>query len=256
MIQSDDPRLRLIFALDVSEDFAGVMAWVRRLKGQVGVFKIGKELFTRFGPPIVEAVRKEGAEVFLDLKFHDIPSTVARACEGAVGLGVHMFNIHALGGEEMIKEAVVATSRQAEALHVKAPLVLAVTVLTSLTDKDLTQVGFNLSVPELVTKLVTIAKKAGVHGVVCSPREIEVVRKVTGENFVLVTPGVRGQGEIRGDDQKRTLSAREAIAAGADYIVVGRPIRMAADPVAMAEALVEEIARGWEERKPCQPSTA
>lgn len=254
--QNDDPRERLVFALDLGEDFTGVMAWVRRLKGHVGMFKVGKELFTRFGPPIVAAIQEEGVGVFLDLKFHDIPTTVARAAEGAVDLGVRMFNLHASGGEEMVKAAVDAASRRAEQLKQAVPLVLAVTVLTSLSDDDLTKIGCKLTVAELVVKLATLAKEAGAHGVVCSPQEIELLRHKFGDELVIVTPGVRGLSDVRGDDQKRTLSAREAIAAGADYLVIGRPIKMAPNPVSMAEALVVEIGQGLEDRKRCKPSTA
>ncbi|MCX7981538.1 MAG: orotidine-5'-phosphate decarboxylase [Syntrophales bacterium] len=256
MIQNDNPCGRLIFALDLSEDFAGIMAWVRRLKDRVGMFKVGKELFTRFGPPIVEAIKNEGAEVFLDLKFHDIPSTVAHAAEGAVRLGVRMFNVHALGGEEMMRAAVHTASQRANESGQSAPIVLAVTVLTSLSEGDLAEIGFSLRVPDLVSRLAILAKKAGIHGVVCSPQEIGLLRPQVGDDFFIVTPGVRGGNSVPGDDQKRTLSAREAIAAGADYLVVGRPIRWAPNPEAAADALAAEIGKGLEDRKQCQPSTA
>lgn len=256
-IRSDDPRERLIFALDIGGDFDDVVYWVGRLSGHVGVFKVGKELFTRYGPRVVELVKSTGTDVFLDLKYHDIPNTVARAAEAAAELGVKMFNVHALGGQDMMKLAMKALQRVMETIESPRPWVLAVTILTSLSDEDLEQMGFGWPIEELVPRLARLAQDAGVDGIVCSPREIEAVRHVCGDEMVIVTPGVRGWEEIAGDDQKRTLSAREAIAAGADYVVVGRPIRVAADPVQEAQALVEEITAGLEDRKRrCRRSTA
>jgi len=210
----------------------------------VGLFKIGKEAFTRWGPRLVEMVREKGSEVFLDLKYHDIPNTVARAAEAATDLGVFMFNVHALGGCDMMRGAADAVKKRAAVTGSHRPHVLAVTILTSLTNDDLDQLGMRKSVAELVPHLASLAKQAGLDGVVCSPREITAVRKVCGEDMIIVTPGVRGGQEIQGDDQKRTLSCREAIAAGADYVVIGRPIRMAHNPVQAAEMLVAEIRDG------------
>jgi len=250
-----DANRRIIFALDISDDLNAVASWVRRLKGYVGLFKIGKELFTKYGPPVVKLVQNEGCGVFLDLKYHDIPTTVARASEGAVGLGVAMFNLHALGGKEMMAQAIKAASLKAEKEKKKRPTILAVTVLTSLNDRDLAELGFTLPAAQLVKKLAQLAKESGIDGIICSPQEIAMVREVCGPDLLVVTPGVRRTNEVGKDDQKRTLTAREAIAAGADYLVIGRPIREAEDPVLEAESLIEEIKAGLREKELCRPFT-
>lgn len=247
-IQNNPARERLIFALDVGDDYGEALLWVRRLKDHVGLFKVGKEAFTHYGPRIVEAIQGEGGKVFLDLKFHDIPNTVARAAEGAVRLGVGMFNIHASGGMKMMQDAVSAAKQSALALHKPEPLILAVTVLTSLNDDDLSLMGFRYGTAETVVKWAELACKAGVGGVVCSPQDILAVRRACGKAFAIVTPGVRGAASIAGDDQKRTLSPEEAIKLGADYIVVGRPIRTAPDPEREADAIVNAIAAGLASR--------
>ncbi len=239
---------KLIFALDMGGGLEEVMAWVRRLAGHVGVFKVGKEAFTRFGPPLVQQIQETGSRVFLDLKFHDIPNTVARAAEGAVELGVAMFNVHALGGTTMMKQTVEAVRNMAEQRERPVPLVLGVTVLTSLNDEDLQQLGFSCSTGELVLKLARMAQDAGLSGVVASAQDVEAIRKACGEGFVIVTPGIRGLAMVPGDDQKRTLTAEEAIRRGSDYLVIGRPIRTAEDPVAAADEFCREIARGLDAR--------
>lgn len=246
--RSNPARDRLIFALDVGDDYEEALLWVRRLKDHIGLFKVGKEAFTHYGPRIVEAIQGEGGKIFLDLKFHDIPNTVARASEGAVRLGVGMFNLHASGGMKMMQDAVTATKQCALALHRTAPLILAVTVLTSLNDEDLTLFGFRYGTDETVALWAALACKAGVGGVVCSPKDILAVRRACGKDFAIVTPGVRGATPVAGDDQKRTLSPEEAMALGADYIVVGRPIRMAPDPAREADAIVDAIAAGLASR--------
>jgi orotidine-5'-phosphate decarboxylase len=243
--RNDHPQDRLIFALDIGNGgMEDVLSWVDSLHGHVGLFKVGKEAFTIYGPALIDKIHERGASVFLDLKYHDIPNTVARAAEGAVGLGVAMFNVHAAGGRGMMAAAAAAAKQAAERLHVPAPLLIAVTVLTSLNDEDLREIGFHITMMEAVLNFARMAQDAGLAGVVASPREIEVIRKACGEDFVIVTPGIRGSGAISGDDQKRTLSPEEAIAAGADYLVVGRPIRMAANPASEADRIVEAIARG------------
>jgi orotidine-5'-phosphate decarboxylase len=239
-IRISDLKERLIFALDLTDDFTETLSWVKRLTGHVGMFKVGKEAFTRYGPEIVAGIRGAGGKVFLDLKFHDIPQTVARASEVAVELGVVMFNVHAMGGRKMIREAVLAAGRRTEELHIPKPVILAVTVLTSLNDNDLEVIGFRSSLKEIVVNLARLAQDEGASGVVASPQDIMAVKKACGQDFIVVTPGIRGK-DVAGDDQKRTLTAGEAIRLGADYLVVGRPIRMAADPVAEADAIVKEM---------------
>ncbi len=233
-------RERLVFALDV-ESFEEAEMWVKQLHEQVGVFKVGKQLFTRCGPDVVRMIRAEGGEVFLDLKYHDIPNTVAKAGAEATRLGVKIFNVHALGGREMME----ALSREVEAIHPRSrpgrPLLLAVTVLTSSTDQTLAEIGIDRPVSEMVPRLARLAKEAGLDGVVASPREVASIREACGENFAIVTPGVRPATAAL-DDQKRVTTPAEAIAAGADFLVIGRPISAAADPVAAADLILEEMA--------------
>jgi orotidine-5'-phosphate decarboxylase len=238
------PRERLIFALDVGGGLEEALRWVDRLWDHVGLFKVGKESFVRFGTDIVRQIHGRGGRVFLDLKFHDIPNTAARAAEAACGLGVGMFNIHALGGMRMMKETVGAVRRLAEQSAGKPPVVLAVTVLTSLNDDDLKLLGFNGGTRETALHLARLAQDAGVSGVVASAEDAAAIRKVCGGEFLIVTPGIRGTGEVAGDDQKRIVTPAEAVSSGADYLVVGRPIRQAADPAGEADAIAKEIALG------------
>ncbi|PKN06543.1 MAG: orotidine-5'-phosphate decarboxylase, partial [Deltaproteobacteria bacterium HGW-Deltaproteobacteria-7] len=200
------------------------------------------------GPKIVQDIKERGQKVFLDLKFHDIPNTVARAAQAAVGLNVDMFNVHASGGSRMIQEAVSATGACADKLGRVRPIVLAVTVLTSLNNDDLTEIGFQKSTGELVLHLAKLAQLAGASGVVASAQDIAILRKNLGDQFVIVTPGIRSATETKKDDQKRTLSAYEAVKTGADYIVVGRPIRTAPDPLDACRKIVQEIADGLSAR--------
>lgn len=237
---SENSKERLIFALDGTGDLAGTIAWVERLKDHVGMFKVGKEAFTRYGPEIVSRIRGFGGKVFLDLKFHDIPQTVAGAAGAAVELGVAMFNMHAMGGKRMLREAVLSAGKRAEKLQLPKPVILAVTVLTSLNDYDLREMGFSSSLEDVVLSLARLAQDEGVAGVVASPRDITAIRKACGQDFIIATPGIRGR-DITGDDQKRTLTAAEAIKFGADYLVVGRPIRLAADPVAEADRIAKDM---------------
>jgi orotidine-5'-phosphate decarboxylase len=248
-IQSKDARSRLIFALDMGDGIDETLQWVERLRDHIGVYKIGKEAFTHFGPEIVRRIQDLGGRVFLDLKFHDIPNTVAKAAEGAVRLGVAMFNLHALGGLEMMEKTVGAAEKTAQEAGVEKPLILAVTVLTSLNDRDLSELGFQQTTQELAARLATMAHKAGIGGVVASPQDIQSIRKACGPDFAIVTPGIRlGGGQVEKDDQKRINTPRDAIGNGADYIVVGRPIRLAKDPVEAADRIVEEIALGLADR--------
>ncbi len=239
-------RNKLIFALDLGENIDETIAWVDLLKDHVGMFKVGKEAFTSFGPSVVRGIIERGGSVFLDLKFHDIPNTVAMTSEAAVKLGVSMFNIHALGGSEMMERAVDSVNNTARVMGVVPPVLLAVTVLTSLDDSDLEEIGFKCSTRELALKLAVSARDAGVSGVVASARDVIPIREACGKDFIIVTPGIRLDSKVKvaGDDQKRVLTPRDAIIMGADYIVVGRPIRLADDPVAAADRITEEISEG------------
>lgn len=242
------PRERLIFALDTGNRIEDYLSWVDRLKEQVDFFKIGKESFTYHGPAIVQKIKDKGCRIFLDLKFHDIPNTVGAAAVAAVNLGVAMFNVHALGGGRMMADAVKAARKAAERKSVPMPIILAVTVLTSLNDDDLKSIGFYRSAVDLALHLARMAQDAGVSGVVASAHDVENIRRACGDDFVIVTPGIRATG-ASGDDQKRTWTAERAIASGADYIVVGRPIREAPDPVHAAARLVREIGEGLAKRE-------
>jgi orotidine-5'-phosphate decarboxylase len=237
-----DPKDRLIVALDV-EGLAQADALLDRLQGVVGTWKIGSQLFTASGPTAVELVKKRGGAVFLDLKFHDIPNTVAGAVREATRMGVFMLNVHASGGSAMLKAAAEAARQAAREFSVKKPLCLAVTVLTSL-DRALLQRELNvpLSVEGHVLHLAKIAKDAGLDGSVCSPQEIRAIRNAHGQEWVIVTPGVRPAGSEAGD-QARVSTPEQAIRAGADYLVVGRPITAAPDPKAAATAILEAIVK-------------
>lgn len=233
------PRERIIFALDV-DHFSEAQRWVSLLKDRVGMFKVGKQLFTHSGPKVIDMIRQKSQKVFLDLKFHDIPNTVARAGEEATRLNVTLFNLHALGGLEMMRKTLEATRKTAKEIGIPRPLILAVTLLTSMDEVTLSQVGIQGPVSEAVGRLAALALKAGLDGVVASPQEIEIIRKRCGEEFLIVTPGIRHPFEKK-DDQKRTLSPKEAIQAGADYLVIGRPIREASDPLEAVERILEDI---------------
>ncbi|MBN2645510.1 MAG: orotidine-5'-phosphate decarboxylase [Desulfuromonadaceae bacterium] len=231
---------RLIFALDV-ETFDEAQSWVERLQGEVGLFKVGKQLFTRCGPQVVEMVRAAGGEVFLDLKYHDIPNTVAKAAVEATRLGVRMFNVHALGGFSMMRTMAEEVEALCDAEGLARPILLAVTILTSSTEEDLRRVGIERPVAEMVPLLASLAQQAGLDGVVASAQEMTLVRQACGRDFLVVTPGVRPATAAL-DDQQRVMTPGAAIAAGADYLVVGRPIARAQDPVAAARAIVAEMA--------------
>ncbi len=229
---------QLIVALDVDTP-ATARQLADRLRGIVGGFKIGSRLFTSHGPAFVEELVGRGDRVFLDLKFHDIPNTVAGAVGAAARLGVWMVNVHASGGLEMMRAARAAADEEAAQVNLAPPLVIAVTVLTSLDEAMLATIGVSGSPVSQVERLAVLAQTAALDGIVASPQEIEVVRATCGERFAIVTPGIRGAGEARGD-QHRTASAAGALAAGASHIVVGRPIIAADDPRAAAERIVEE----------------
>jgi len=234
-----NPKDKIIFALDV-EHFAEAQHWVNLLKDHVGIFKVGKQLFTHAGPKVVDMIRQKGQKVFLDLKFHDIPNTVARAGEEATKLNVSMFNLHALGGFEMMKKTVEGSRAAAKSLSIPKPLILAVTILTSMDEETLKEVGVQGPLLEEVGRLAHLSMRAGVDGVVASPKEIGIIRQQCGEKFLIVTPGIRHPSDKR-DDQKRTLSPKEAITAGASYLVIGRPIKEAKDPIEAVQKIIEDI---------------
>ncbi len=206
----------------------------------VGAFKIGSELFTVAGPDIVKKVRATGASVFLDLKFYDIPNTVAKAIASAVKLDVQMLTIHASGGGEMMRTAEKTAQDAVEASGARPPLVLGVTVLTSSNNATLAEIGCEADTEKQVLRLAQLAVKSGLRGLVCSPLEIMALRKVLPAHVQLVTPGIR-TGAEKADDQKRTLTPREAMQAGASWLVVGRPIYAAENPRAAAEKILESL---------------
>ena len=233
------PKDRIIFALDV-EHFSEAQQWVNLLKDQIGMFKVGKQLFTHAGPKVIDMIRKRNQNVFLDLKFHDIPTTVANAGAEATRLNVSMFDLHALGGFEMMKKTVESSRSTAKELGIPRPLILAVTILTSMDEDALNEVGIKGPILDEVGQLASLALKAGVDGVVASPQEIGIIRKQCGQKLLIVTPGIRLPSEKK-DDQKRTMSPKEAISAGASYLVVGRPIKDAKDPLEAVQRIVEDI---------------
>ena len=232
-------RNPIIVALDVPK-VETALQLAAQLAPVVGAFKIGSELFTNAGPEIVTRIRATGAAVFLDLKFHDIPNTVAKAVAAAVRLDVQMLTIHTCGGLEMMAAAEKAAQETARELDRPAPLVLGVTVLTSLDSNELNEVGVETNVGKQVERLANLAARAGLRGLVCSPLEIATLREFLPAEMQLVTPGIRAT-SIRTDDQKRTLSAKEALAAGANWLVIGRPIYAAENPRAAAETILSSL---------------
>lgn len=238
------PRSSLIVALDF-DSLSSAVKFAKQVADLVGMFKIGNQLFTAAGPAAVKEVSALGAGIFLDLKFHDIPNTVAGAVLSAAAMtGVQLVNVHALGGRAMLEAAVQAISAGVP-MGADRPRLLAVTILTSMDQKTMKEVGI-AGAPKLrVTKLAQLAKKAGVDGVVASVQEARAIRKACGRDFLIVTPGVRPKEKSepsKHDDQARTATPTEAIRAGADFLVVGRPILAAPDPRAAAQSIVEEIA--------------
>ncbi len=233
------PHEKIIVALDV-ETLEKARELVSCLTGAVGAFKIGKQLFTRCGPEAVAMVHAAGGRVFLDLKYHDIPTTVALAGCEAARMGVFMFNVHALGGSAMIAQTVKAVRGMAQNSGTPAPLILAVTVLTSMAQSDLAELGLRDPVEQVVVRLARLARAAGADGVVASPREIRLIKDACGPDFVVVTPGIRPASASL-DDQKRAMTPAEALAAGADYLVIGRPVTHAPDPAAAARAIAAEL---------------
>ncbi len=234
-------RERLIVALDVPSAEAA-RSLVDRLAGRVGLFKVGHQLFTAAGPSFVREMVARGERVFLDLKYHDIPNTVAGAVAGATQLGVSLLNVHGLGGRAMMEAAVGA-------LPAMGTRLLAVTILTSHDDASLVEVGVGGSLSSSVERLARLALDCGMDGVVASPHEIGLIRAACGAELLIVTPGIRPAGSARGD-QSRVATPAGALAAGADYLVVGRPISEAADPAAAADLVVREMESAEVARRP------
>ncbi len=229
----------IIVPLDVPDRDAA-MALVERLTASVGAFKIGKELFVNAGPAIVREVRATGADVFLDLKFHDIPNTVAGAVRAATRLDVQMLTIHSSGGRDMISAAENAAQEESRNSEQSLPLVLGVTVLTSMDTGDINEVGVDGDVTAQVKRLAKLASTSGLRGLVCSPMEIELLRAEISREVKLVTPGIRpASSDIQ--DQKRVMTPAQAVQAGADWLVIGRPITLADDPVSAAKAIVDSL---------------
>jgi orotidine-5'-phosphate decarboxylase len=232
MISNDS---RIIVALDYPRRDKA-LALVDRLEPSLCRLKVGKEMFTRFGPAFIEVLRGRGYDVFLDLKFHDIPNTVAAACDAAADLGVWMMNLHASGGRRMMEMA-----RERLALRNHRPFLVAVTILTSLSAEEVHEIGFSGNPAESVSRLATLTQQSGLDGVVCSPREAGMLRRDLGNDFLLVTPGVRPK-QATQDDQRRVMTPAEAINAGSSYLVVGRPITEAVDPIRALQSIDQEIA--------------
>lgn len=232
-------RGKLIVALDVASADAATRV-AQRLRGRVGMFKVGSELFTAEGPVVAHHLVSQGEKVFLDLKFHDIPHTVRAAARQAARLGVSMLDVHAAGGRKMMEAALEGVREGSSGAG--RPLVLAVTLLTSLGSEDLQDLGIAGKPDEAAIRLARMARNAGFDGVIASPQEATAIRAACGPDFVIVTPGIR-PAAAHADDQARIATPAEAIQAGADFLVVGRPITEAPDPAAAADAIVEEMAK-------------
>ena len=239
-----DLREKLILSVDL-DDAAAAYNLIDKLAAHLKYYKIGLQLITKDGPRMVMALKRKGLKIFYDAKFYDIPQTVYNAAYEATRLGVNMMNVHASGGPDMIKRAKEGIIAASEKLQVEKPLLLAVTVLTSMETKDLKKIlDVKMSAKDMVLRLAAMAKKAGADGVVCSPQEIKLIKKELGKDFIVVTPGIR-MDNAKKDDQKRIMNPKEAIAAGADYIVVGRPILQAEDKLGMIEKILKMIEEGY-----------
>lgn len=233
---------RLIVALDV-DTTSEAYQLVQLLGPHVGMFKVGLQLFTSLGPKIIEMIHQAGGKVFVDLKLHDIPNTVAQASRVLTSYGVEMLNVHASGGLYMMEKAREAVEEEAITKGVKKPKLIAVTVLTSMGEKDLKDIGLEGSPQEAVLRLAQLTKKAGLDGVVASPQETRLIRQACGDSFLTVTPGVRPLNSQAGD-QKRITTPKEAIRAGSSYLVIGRPITAAPDPLKAVQEILEEMEAG------------
>lgn len=221
------PRTPVIVALDFA-DAAQTLAFVRRLNPDLCQLKVGKELFTACGPKLVEQLTQQGFKVFLDLKYHDIPNTVAQACKAAAEMGVWLADMHVSGGRRMMEAAAEAVAHYRD-----KPLLIGVTVLTSMTAEDLHEIGLTQNPQDLVRQWARLAQQSGLDGVVCSAQEAALLRQDLGNEFLLVTPGIRLDTAANADDQRRIMTPADALAAGSSYLVMGRPVTQAADPLAV-----------------------
>lgn len=232
-------REKLMVALDVAA-LDEVARAVDMLADSAGWFKVGSQLFTAEGPEVVEIIKATGAKVFLDLKYHDIPNTVSLAGRAAASLGVDLFNVHALGGVGMMSAVVKEVTDHCKEQERSRPRIIAVTVLTSMKEEDLRDIGVEATAQEMALRLAALARKSGLDGVVASAHEVRAIKEKVGEDFLVVTPGVR-PAWAAANDQKRVMTPAEAIREGADYLVVGRPIMKAKDPAEAARRVLEEI---------------
>ena len=224
---------KVIVALDFASDKAA-MQLVEKLNPELCKLKVGKELFTRCGPALVKDIVASGFDIFLDLKFHDIPHTVARACESAAELGVWMVNVHSMGGVAMMEAARSVLS------HDDAPLLIAVTLLTSSGEKELSAMGIDQSPADFVKRLATMTQQAGLNGVVCSAQEAPMLKQQCGDDFLLVTPGIRPE-NASADDQNRIMTPKKAVENGSDYLVIGRPVTQSDNPVRVLQEINAQI---------------
>jgi orotidine-5'-phosphate decarboxylase len=230
----------ILVALDV-ESADRAIGLADMLRGSVGGFKIGKQLFTAAGPAMVRELTSRGDRVFLDLKFHDIPNTVAGAVQSAVATGAWMLNVHASGGAAMMAAAAESARKTAASLGQPRPLVIAVTVLTSMNEKTLAEIGIARRMIDQVVHLARLAQNSGLDGVVASPQEVKAIREACGSDFQIVTPGIRPADQQGKDDQARTMTPAEAMAAGSSYLVIGRPITAAPNPREAAETIAATL---------------
>jgi orotidine-5'-phosphate decarboxylase len=242
--KSIDLREKLILGLDV-DDAAAAYSLIDKLAPHIKYYKVGLQLITKDGPRLVMTLKRKGLKIFYDAKFYDIPQTVYNACYEAARYGVNMVNVHAAGGPKMISYAREAIEAGAAKMQLERPLLLAVTVLTSFENRDMKNLWkTRLTVKDMVLHFAAMAKKAGADGVVCSPHEIKSIKKEFGDDFVVVTPGVR-VGKVERDDQKRIMTPYDAIHHGADYIVVARPILQAEDKIDMIDKIMKQIQEGY-----------
>lgn len=225
---------KIIVALDYPSE-SQALDLVSQLDPDLCRLKVGKEMFTHFGPSFVESIQAKGFEVFLDLKYHDIPNTVAKACAVAADLGVWMLNVHASGGRRMMDAAAESIAN-----HQRSPLLIAVTVLTSMTEDDLSELGITSTPAKQALKLASLAKSSGMDGVVCSAQEAPSMRQQLGNEFMLVSPGIRPAGS-QADDQRRIMTPTDALKAGSDYLVIGRPITQSDNPIGVLRTINSEI---------------
>ncbi|MEC7835336.1 MAG: orotidine-5'-phosphate decarboxylase [Pseudomonadota bacterium] len=229
---------KIICALDTS-NFLVAQKITRKLRNHLGGIKVGKEFFTAHGPDGIKKISKEGLPIFLDLKFHDIPNTVAKAISNIVRLKPSMITIHATGGAEMIKAAVRANKIIAKKNNIKRPYILAVTVLTSLDKSDMVSLGSEKNIQTLTLRLAKLAKRNGADGIICSPKELKILRFKLGKNFKIVVPGIRPNRK-KNDDQKRTMTPKQALDLGADFVVIGRPITESDNPLLAVKKIINE----------------